>query len=67
VAEPGKSYGLIGTWLMSALHNFEFAPALSAADVDLSETNEEDCIGNTYSRCAVGVYGRKASFNAREL
>ena len=29
------------------LHNFEFAPCTFCGGCDLSETNEEDCIGNT--------------------
>ncbi len=29
------------------LHNFEFAPCSFCGGCDLSETNEEDCIGNT--------------------
>jgi len=33
------------------LHNFSFAPCTFCGGCDLSETNEEDCIGNTFPSC----------------
>jgi MoaA/NifB/PqqE/SkfB family radical SAM enzyme len=47
-------HSLSGLWLDPAyvayrerLHNFAFAPCSFCGGCDLSETNEEDCIGNT--------------------
>jgi len=33
------------------LHNFGFAPCTFCGGCELSETNEEDCIGNTFPSC----------------
>lgn len=33
------------------LHNFGFAPCTFCGGCDLSETNEEDCLGNTFPSC----------------
>jgi MoaA/NifB/PqqE/SkfB family radical SAM enzyme len=33
------------------LHNFVFAPCTFCGGCDLSETNEEDCFGNTFPSC----------------
>ena len=33
------------------LHNFEFAPCTFCGGCDLSQSNEEDCLGNTFPAC----------------
>jgi MoaA/NifB/PqqE/SkfB family radical SAM enzyme len=33
------------------LHNFNFAPCTFCGGCDLSESNEEDCLGNTFPTC----------------
>jgi MoaA/NifB/PqqE/SkfB family radical SAM enzyme len=49
---------LAGLWLdpdyrayRERLHNFVFAPCTFCGGCDLSETNEEDCFGNTFPTC----------------
>jgi predicted metal-binding protein len=49
------------------LHNFIFAPCTFCGGCDLSETNEEDCLGNDIARSAAGVCGRRASSSVREF
>jgi MoaA/NifB/PqqE/SkfB family radical SAM enzyme len=53
-----KDSSLSGLWLAphyqtyrERLHNFVFAPCTFCGGCDLSVTNEEDCLGNTFPTC----------------
>ena len=53
-----SDHSLSELWLMpeylayrERLHNFVFAPCTFCGGCDLSETNEEDCLGNTFPAC----------------
>jgi len=49
------------------LHNFVFAPCTFCGGCDLSETNEEDCLGNDIFPVCGGVCGRRGLFSARSV
>jgi MoaA/NifB/PqqE/SkfB family radical SAM enzyme len=53
-----SDHSLSELWLMpdylayrERLHNFDFAPCTFCGGCDLSEANEEDCLGNTFPTC----------------